>query len=187
MGQDKGSMTIQGSPMILHLLSRLNNEIDEVVIVLNDEKRISKYRKIIDKNQFTYKIKFVEDIIKNKGPLSGIMTGLKNINSDYALVLPCDSPRVSKNLVNYLFSQIEEEYQGIVPYHSEDNKIKTSEPLHSIYKKTNIELMKKQLDKNVLNIKGLIEKINCKFIAIDNENLIKKDFENLNTPNDVIK
>ena len=29
-----------------------------------------------------------QDEIKNKGPLSGIMTGLKHINSQYALVLP---------------------------------------------------------------------------------------------------
>ena len=36
MGQDKGSMFIQGKPMIKHILSTLNHEMNEVIVVLND-------------------------------------------------------------------------------------------------------------------------------------------------------
>ena len=42
MGQDKGSMIIQKKPMIKHILSTLNHEINEAVIVLNDKNRIDK-------------------------------------------------------------------------------------------------------------------------------------------------
>ena len=38
MGKDKGSMKINDKPMIIHVLDSLNNQIDEAVIVLNDEK-----------------------------------------------------------------------------------------------------------------------------------------------------
>ena len=92
MGQDKGSMIIQNNPMIKHVLSTLNHHISEVVIVLNDEFRINKYNEFINPDDYAYAITFVEDKIKNKGPMPGIMTGLSNINSDYALILPCDSP-----------------------------------------------------------------------------------------------
>lgn len=47
--QDKGSMIIHDKPMINHILSTLNNEINEVIIVLNNKDRIDKYKNFIKK------------------------------------------------------------------------------------------------------------------------------------------
>ena len=185
MGQDKGSMLINDKPMIKHILSTLNHQINEAIIVLNDEKRISKYREFINSSEYTYTIKFCEDKIKNKGPMPGIMTGLDNIENDYALILPCDSPYVSKKYIEAIFNEIETEYQAIVPYHDINNKLKTSEPLHSIYNKNIIPEIERLVGEDTLHIKGLIEKINTKFVLIDNKKIEKKEFRNLNRPEDV--
>ena len=185
MGQDKGSMIIQNKPMINHILSTLNNEINEAIIVLNNQERIDKYAEIINIDEYSYHIKFVEDLIKNKGPLPGIMTGLKNITSQYSLVLPCDSPYVSKNYINAIFNEINKKYQAIVPYHDSENKLKTSEPLHSIYNKNVISEIEYLIKKDSLHIKGLIEKIETKFVLIDNKKILKKEFRNLNRPSDI--
>ena len=185
MGQDKGSMIIQNKPMIKHILTTLNHQISEAIIVLNDSERIARYREFINPKDYSYEITFVEDKIKNKGPMPGIMTGLGQINSDYALILPCDSPYVSKNYINTIFKEIDENYQAIVPYHDVENKLKTSEPLHSIYKKTIIPDIEELISKDVLHIKGLIEKIDSKFVLIDNKKIEKKEFRNLNRPEDV--
>ena len=122
MGQDKGSMIIQDKPMIKHILSTLNHHINEVVIVLNDKNRISKYSEFIDSKDYDYKLTICEDEIKNKGPLPGIMTGLSHITGNYSLILPCDSPYVSAEYINTIFNEIEDEYQDIVPYHDDENK-----------------------------------------------------------------
>ena len=185
MGQDKGSMLINDKPMIKHILSTLNHQINEAIIVLNDEKRISKYREFINPSEYTYTIKFCEDKIKNKGPMPGIMTGLDNIENDYALILPCDSPYVSKKYIEAIFNEIENEYHAIVPYHDINNKLKTSEPLHSIYNKNIIPEIERLVGEDTLHIKGLIEKINTKFVLIDNKKIEKKEFRNLNRPEDV--
>ena len=185
MGQDKGSMIIQNKPMINHILSTLNNEINEAIIVLNNQERIDKYAEIINIDEYTYPIKFVEDKIKNKGPLPGIMTGLENITGQYSLVLPCDSPYVTKNYINAIFNEINEKYQAIVPYHDSENKLKTSEPLHSIYNKNVISEIEYLIKKDSLHIKGLIEKIETKFVLIDNKKILKKEFRNLNRPSDI--
>ncbi len=185
MGRDKGSMIIQDKPMIKHILSTLNHQIDEAVIVLNDQTRISRYSEFINPQDYSYTITFVEDKIKNKGPLPGIMTGLEQIKSDYALILPCDSPYITDKYINTIFSEIEEDYQAIVPYHDNENKIKTSEPLHSIYNKNIIPLIENLIDEDVLHIKGLIEKIDTKFVLIDNKKIEKKEFRNLNRPSDI--
>ncbi len=185
MGQDKGSMIIHDKPMINHILSTLNSEINEVIIVLNNKQRIDKYKNFIKKEDYDFKISFVEDEIKNIGPISGILTGLKHITSNYALILPCDSPYVTNNLIRSIFNEIDSNYQAIVPYHDNKNKLKTSEPLHSIYNKNIIPEIEKLISQDVLHIKGLIEKIDTKFILIDNKKLLKKEFRNLNRPTDI--
>jgi molybdopterin-guanine dinucleotide biosynthesis protein A len=185
MGQDKGSMIIQDKPMIKHILSTLNHQINEAIIVLNDQTRIAKYSEFIDPQEYTYSITFVEDKIKGKGPMPGIMTGLGEIKSDYALILPCDSPYVSANYINTIFSEIDNEYQAIVPYHDDENKLKTSEPLHSIYNRNIIPVIEELLSEDILHIKGLIEKIDAKFVLIDNKKIEKKEFRNLNRPEDI--
>ena len=185
MGRDKGSMIIQDKPMIKHILSTLNHEINEVVIVLNNQERIDRYSKFINPTDYTYTITFVEDEIKGKGPMPGIMTGLSHISGKYALILPCDSPYVSKNYITTIFSQIDEKNQAVVPYHDKENKLKTSEPLHSIYDKSIIPIIEDLVNEDVLHIKGLIEKIDTKFVLIDNKKIEKKEFRNLNRPSDV--
>ena len=185
MGRDKGSMIIQDKPMIKHILSTLNHQIDEAVIVLNDQERIGKYNKFIDDDEYTYPITFVEDIIKDKGPMPGIMTGLKNITGEFALILPCDSPYVSKNYIQTIFNEVDFNYQAIVPYHDVENQLKTSEPLHSVYNRNITPEIEKLVNRDVLHIKGLIEKIDTKFVLIDNKKIEKKEFRNLNRPEDI--
>ena len=185
MGQDKGSMIIQDKPMIKHILSTLNHHIDEVVIVLNDKTRIDNYSSFINPDEYTYPITFIEDKIKNKGPMPGIMTGLSQISSDYALILPCDSPYVSSNYITTIFTEIDTDFKAIVPYHDAENKLKTSEPLHSIYNKSIISEIEKLVNNDILHIKGLIEKIDTKFVLIDDKKIEKKEFRNLNRPEDI--
>lgn len=150
MGEDKGSMIINEKPMILHLLETLNNQINEVIMVLNSTERITKYQEIIQNyfhkdfnDYFSYDLVFLEDEIKNKGPLSGIMTGLENISSNYAITLPCDSPFLDNNFINFMFNcldikiatninkdSLENSYlnkasfniDAIVPYHYENKE-----------------------------------------------------------------
>ena len=185
MGRDKGSLIIKDKPMIKYILSTLNNEMDEVIIVLNDAERIDKYGEFIDPQDYNYEMRFVEDKIKNKGPISGILTCLENISTDYAIVFPCDNPFVTKNTIQTLFSEITEDIQAVVPYHDDKNKLKTSEPLHSIYNKNIIPIIKDLISKDSLHIKGVIEKIDTKFVLIDNKKILKKEFRNLNRPEDL--
>ncbi|AMD17653.1 molybdopterin-guanine dinucleotide biosynthesis protein MobA [Methanobrevibacter sp. YE315] len=185
MGRDKGSMIIQDKPMIKHILSTLNHQIDEAIIVLNDKTRVDKYNEFINPEEYSYTITFLEDKIKNKGPMPGIMTGLEQIKSDYALILPCDSPYVSEKYIKTIFSELDNNYQAIVPFHDEQNKLKTSEPLHSIYSKKIIPKIEELVREDVLHIKGLIEKIDVKFVLIDNKKIEKKEFRNLNRPEDI--
>jgi molybdopterin-guanine dinucleotide biosynthesis protein A len=41
------------------------------------------------------------------------------------------------------------------------------------------------LSQDILHIKGLIEKIDTKFVQIDDKKIEKKEFRNLNRPEDI--
>ena len=220
MGQDKGSMIIQEKPMILHILERLNYKINDAVIVLNDSERISNYQSLLDQycdgelsDNFDYSLEFAEDEIKGKGPISGIMTGLKNIKTDYALVLPCDSPFISTEFIEAMFNLLEQNLESsnvdaIIPFHIKSNKdkfkdkeefnfddasemtidmkIQNSEPLHSIYKKENLNNINELLNEDSLYVKSFIGSLEypC-FIEVDNKVLFDRDFRNFNRKEDL--
>lgn len=219
MGQDKGSMIIQEKPMILHILERLNYKINDAVIVLNDAQRIADYQSLLNQycegdieSNFDFSLEFVEDEIKEKGPISGIMTGLKNIKTDYALVLPCDSPFISEDNIDAMFKLLEENLESnidaIIPFHIKSNKdkfkdndefnfndaiemtidmkIANSEPLHSIYKKENLNKIDELLKEDNLYVKSFIKCLkNPCFIEVDNKVLFEKDFRNFNRKEDL--
>ena len=217
MGEDKGSMIIQGKPMILHILERLNGKINDAVIVLNNQERINSYNELLNayvpvkiEENFTYSLEFIEDEVKDKGPVAGIMTGLKNIKTDYALVLPCDSPFISEDNIKTMFDLLEssENTDAVIPYHTKANKdrlknkrefnfksssemsrymkIENSEPLHSIYKKDNLDIISKLLEDDNLYVKSFIKNLKCvNFVEVDNEVLFEDDFKNFNRKEDI--
>ena len=219
MGQDKGSMIIQEKPMILHILERLNYKINDATIVLNDAQRIADYQSLLNQycdgdieSNFDYSLDFVEDEVKGKGPISGIMTGLKNIKTDYALVLPCDSPFISEENIDAMFKLLDENLESdidaIIPFHIKSNKdkfkdndefnfddasemtvdmkIANSEPLHSIYKKENLNKIDELLKEDNLYVKSFIKGLkNPCFIEVDNKVLFEKDFRNFNRKEDL--
>ena len=219
MGQDKGSMIIQEKPMILHILERLNYKINDATIVLNDAERIADYQSLLNQycdgdieSNFDYSLDFVEDEVKGKGPISGIMTGLKNIKTDYALVLPCDSPFISGDNIDAMFKLLDENLESdidaIIPFHIKSNKdkfkdndefnfddasemtvdmkIANSEPLHSIYKKENLNKIDELLQEDNLYVKSFIKGLkNPCFIEVDNKVLFEKDFRNFNRKEDL--
>lgn len=174
MGQDKGSMKIQETPMIIHVLEAITPQINEVIIVLNDRDRIAKYKSIIDSylkklnKKFNFNLIFLEDEIKNKGPMSGIMTGLKNISSEYGLILPCDSPFISNEYIKNMFEILDEikslynNVDGIIPFHF----------------KKKLENEDKNEKNNIKTNKKNNKKVNGKLNRKTKENYNKKDNKN---------
>ncbi|MCL2687315.1 MAG: molybdenum cofactor guanylyltransferase [Methanobrevibacter sp.] len=215
MGEDKGSMKINDKPMIIHVLEAISTQINEVILVFNDSERISKYKSLlhnflitekdISKNKnseyskdkrniaeynfdgFNVSLIFVEDEIKDKGPLSGIMTGLKTISSDYALVLPCDSPYINYKFIEYIFSildknlaitAINDNIDSIVPFHIEN--IGTIENIENVGNIENISHIENAEDiKSIKDFENIVSESNGLFYdSIENKKLKKEIVKN---------
>jgi len=187
MGKDKGSMEYDGKPMIMHVLGSLKQIADEILLVLRNEDQFHIYKNMLSNYDILENPKFILliDTINGKGPLGGIYTGIKAIHSDKAMVVPCDSPFISKDLVSKLFeiSGKYTEYDSFVPIWSDGN----IEPLHSIYPAYSHEIIEDLLRKDQKSIKALIKRLNVKYVKIEEFNLPKNSFLNLNSPKDISK
>ena len=183
MGQDKGSMSLNGKPMIIYVLETIAAVADEIIVVLRNKDQVDKYKKIIHhlKSDKT-NIHIVTDILKDKGPLEGILTGLNNITSDKAMVVPCDSPFISENFVNKMFIYSNESnFDAFVPKWPDDNL----EPLHSIYKKDIKSEILKLLKEDIRDVKSLLMELNVKYIDVNSLDDTGRSFFNINRIDDI--
>ncbi len=173
MGKDKGSLILNNKPMICHVLDTIKDAADEIIVVLRDHEQIKKYKPILKDES----VKIVTDELKDQGPLVGILTGLSQINSEYAQILPCDSPFISKEFILKM-SDIAKgnEFDAIVPIW-DDGHI---EPLHSIYKKNVVDVIRDLIKNKKRNVKSLIDHLNTKYVDVGELDESTMSFRNLN-------
>ncbi|MGB9937058.1 MAG: molybdenum cofactor guanylyltransferase [Methanobacterium sp.] len=180
MGKDKGSLLLDGKPMLLHVLDTVGRIAEEIILVLRDKKQVGDYSQILKEKN----IKIVTDKSKDQGPLMGILTGLSNIKSEQAQILPCDSPFISSNFVLNMFEAIESSnYDALIPLWADGH----TEPLHSIYKKKNIKKIEELIKDGKRNVNSLIESINVRYIKVEELDPSLRSFQNINTVNDINK
>jgi len=187
MGQDKGLMTLDGDPLIIRSLKIVEKLSDEIILVLRDKKQLELYQKCV--NDFKSKIdnpnpniKLVMDIEIDQGPLLGLYTGLSQIKSEGALVLPCDSPFISPYFVNKMFELKEANKTCVLVPMWPDG---STEPLHSYYCKGSIPVIQKQLENGYRHVKSLLDKTDVAFIDVGMLDPEKRSFINLNRPEDI--
>ena len=181
MGKDKGSLIFKGKPMILQVINAVEDIADEIIVVLRDEEQVKLYMEILDVGS---NLKIVTDKFKDQGPLIGILTGLSNIKSEYAQILPCDSPFISKEFILKMFELIEmDDFDAVVPLW-DDGQV---EPLHSIYKKRSMIIIEDLIKARKMNVKSLIGSLNVKYVDVKDLDITTGSFRNINRINDIMK
>jgi molybdenum cofactor guanylyltransferase len=113
--QDKALATLKGRPLLIHAIQNVRCVVDEVVVSVNDEERKAGYTEILEKYAVSnVKIAVDEKISHVSGPNLAIMTGLKSVQADYCLTLPCDMPFLQPNVAEYMFTQADG-FEVVVP------------------------------------------------------------------------
>ena len=113
--QDKALAELDGKPLLVHALENVQDLVEEIVVVVNEnESRISQYHDILEKFHVS-KARIVTDVkCKNlSGPLVAILTGLKSANADYCITVPCDMPLLSPKVAEYMFSEINDAHVAV--------------------------------------------------------------------------
>ena len=95
---DKAFLKFDDKPLLRHAVLGVKGVVDEVIVVVASEKQAATYGSIVSSD-----VKFAIDVDKSKGSLAAALSGFEAAEGEYSLVLPFDSPFVSKEVVSLLF------------------------------------------------------------------------------------
>ncbi|MGQ9531160.1 MAG: molybdenum cofactor guanylyltransferase, partial [Candidatus Bathycorpusculaceae bacterium] len=97
-GQDKGLLLLANKPLIKHILDAISEVVEEKLLVVSSKFQAESYAKVLGS-----KVKVLIDDGKVQSPLVGAIKGFKEASNEYALLLPCDTPLISKSIISLLF------------------------------------------------------------------------------------
>ena len=97
-GQDKGLVQIAKKPLVLHVFERACRTVDEVTVVVSSMRQREAYSSLLPNGT-----RILVDIEDSQSPLVGALTGFADARGDYSILLPCDTPFISGEVVKLLF------------------------------------------------------------------------------------
>jgi molybdopterin-guanine dinucleotide biosynthesis protein A len=98
---DKSVADLAGTPMIRRVADRIEPVVDEIVVNCREE-QVAAIRDALEGGPTP---SFAVDPVPDRGPMAGIMTGLRAAAGDYAFVVACDMPFVDPALADHLFDR----------------------------------------------------------------------------------
>lgn len=96
-GRDKGLVKLKGKPLVMYLLEKVAKVVDEKVIVVSSEAQRDVFSPL-----FEHVADVIVDNYDGHGPLIGALTGFETVQSEFSLLLPCDTPFLSSEIAALL-------------------------------------------------------------------------------------
>jgi molybdopterin-guanine dinucleotide biosynthesis protein A len=97
IGEEKGLVELKGKPLIKHVLSRTKNLVDDTIVVVHTKVQAEKYAHVLRPEA-----SIVVDKVDSRSPLVGALAGFEEASSEYSLLLSCDTPLISKEVLRLL-------------------------------------------------------------------------------------
>jgi molybdopterin-guanine dinucleotide biosynthesis protein A len=181
-GQDKGLLQLANKPLIKHVLDAIGTLVDEKMVVASSKVQAENYAKVLGSD-----VNVLIDVDDAQSPLVGALTGFKEAHGRYALLLSCDTPFVSNDVVSLLFELCINRY-AVIPRWPNGY----IEPLQAVYcAKPAYESAKNALSERKLNMQSMVDRLrSVRYVStlvlqqLDSE---LRTFFNINTPLDLKK
>ena len=176
-GEDKSTVKLGNKTLLDHIVNKIENEFNEILVISNNKELNFKNKKI----------QVIEDCIKGQlGPLVGILTAMKWVkenkkNYRWVASFPCDTPFFDINLTNKLKLKTNNTSKKLIFLNSEKKR-------HNIFGAWSIdliEILENDLKKNFRKVEIWADKIGYESININIEKFDK--FLNINTKKDFEK
>lgn len=165
MGSDKGLVLLNGKPMISYIIEILKKMQIPIIIISNNE------------NYKQFGLPVFADIIKEKGPLGGIYTGLKNSKTESNIIVSCDVPFLSNRIIELLINK-----DNGYPISVVQSNGKTH-PLIGLYSKKIVKKLFDTILMEKLKVRSFIEEFPLNTIELDKQEILEYENEirNINT------
>lgn len=171
MGYDKGLASLAGKSLIQHVLARVVDLGDEVILTASDPES---YRFL--------GLRTVPDAVPGAGTLAGLMTALQAARGDTVLVLACDMPFVSRPLLQHMLA-LSTRADVVIPRRANE-----FEPFHAVYSRACIPAIQAALDAGKRRVISFFPDV--RVLTVEDPDLTRLDptglsFFNVNTADDL--
>ncbi len=165
MGEDKGLVLLKNKPMITYAIEALKPLVSEILIIANTR----------GYEQFGFEV--LPDLQPDCGPLGGLLTGLTHSETDWNLVLSCDTPFVSTELLAHLQSKAQAQ-KAVLPVHQGQ-----VEPLVGLYHVSCSTIFSELIKRKEFKMRYAARQLKPLELAIDSESDFYSErlFDNINT------
>lgn len=173
-GALKSFIRINNRRIIDSNVQLLRNIFTEVLISTNDPEKY-----------FYLGVPMVGDIVKDKGPMSGILSALMLNDVNAVFVTACDMPFIHVDLIRLVKRRWTDNFHAAIPvFHGE------TQPLFGVYSKKVAGLMEKSMRNNMKSLRDFLRLIKVLYIQekdIKEHDPEGKSFININTEDDFRK
>lgn len=181
-GQDKGLLELAGKPLIRYALETVDKIVEEKIVVVSSREQADNYMKTVGSS-----VRVFVDDGRVQTPLVGALTGFREAKGQYTLLLPCDTPFMSKEILSLLF-EICIGKNAVIPRWPNGY----IEPLQAVYcTKPALDAAEKALADASFNMRSLVDRLRgVRYVStmvlqqLDPE---LRTFFNVNTPLDLKK
>lgn len=147
MGRNKAEEEIGGQRLIQRVIDRLRLLGGNIIVVTSPTDQLPELG-----------LRRVVDIYPGKGALVGIYSGLKESPAFHSLVVACDMPFLSIDLLRYLI-ELSPGFDIVIPRVEE-----YVEPLHAVYSKNCLAPIETMLQKGKLKISDLLDAVEVRYV-----------------------
>jgi len=180
--QDKGQLLLANKPLIKHVLDVVNSIVDEKFVVVSSNGQSENFANVVDSN-----VKIAVDAEDAQSPLIGALTGFEKAGGEYSLLLPCDTPLVSREILLLLFELCINK-NAVIPRWPNGY----IEPLQAVYRtKPALEAAKNALSEGKFNVRSMVDRLRgvryISTLVLQQLDPKLRTFFNINTPLDLKK
>ena len=156
--------------------------IENIINELDEFNRI--YISVDNKDKYeNLRYTLIEDEYKEIGPIGGIYSSLKHIDYNYIFVVACDMPKVNKEFVKFLLSNLKKDDKCLIVKDC-NNKVY---PLGGIYSKNVLPIIEKMIEEKDYKLQNLVKRCNGRILSLKDVSFDETCLINVNNPQEYKK
>ena len=164
MKEDKGLVIFNGRSLVEHVINAARTVTGNIIIITANPA------------YHQHGVSCIKDEVKDRGPLGGIYTGLTHSSTAKNLLLGCDMPFLSEELLNALIRNSGDEDVLLTEHRG------MAEPLCSVYDQSCITHIRSVIEQDQLKITDALAGLKTRVISFDKEGWFKgSEFANINS------
>jgi molybdopterin-guanine dinucleotide biosynthesis protein A len=150
MGTDKGFLLLNDKPFVQYSINALEPLVSDIIIVSDNP------------DYDVFGLKRITDITKDAGPVSGIYSGLEASKTEFNLILSCDIPLITSEVLQKLIDAVDD-----VSYIFQAKSDSKTMPLIALYKRPIKERFKSFLEQDERRLRVAIKACGYKNVVLD--------------------